>query len=721
MHALPQKLADLREEICAQVARQLTEQRLYVEKELKESTSNSEKSAIRHVCELLQPQIDTLSSRHDSDVETLWGKVKANFATCQEETAELTKQVQKQEKDLLARLISVKSELPTISARIKTLEEETYVLRQAPAELKKDLDDTVTKLSGGMERLRSQVSEEAAASRESGLALESKIRQATQVAQDVAEASEKSTLKTAAQASALEERLGSQFGDLQVRCEAAEKASLKEYIQKLVAETFGEVAAMEGTPPAVSSEGADSNQCSAVYRASRSSSKMKVDGDRDDIQALKSDVSSMLATVSSMERAVQDSLAKSLKDVQAEAEKKFDEATALKIQRVEASSKTFLAEGLEQLKARLLSLESDARRAADEARLGLLNAAQEASRDARQTAAGEADRRLARALQVLKAERGTDIAVFEQLRTEVQEELGQCARACRIECESAAESVVARLLRESGSQGSDSNSAATTRAMAECAGRVSADTAHLRMQFAEAKEAWDRGQESLRRELLNYVTREEGARGAVAAAATTGDIQFRLCEVNSTLERHREKLDVLSGHVKEVYKKNEQQDAADERLESQLSELRSASTSHVQGFIRALQVLGLIRAEPSTEVSPGGRTPVDHAPWEIQVSELLRWERLGLSLASRVECQWQKQKMASAQTLLAAVDRKADEKDLRNLSNKVQVLAGPAPYHQAASGGGTIPLPPVVDYAAATGPARKPQHLEPIGSKQLMA
>mmetsp|Transcript_46882 Transcript_46882/g.111602 ORF Transcript_46882/g.111602 Transcript_46882/m.111602 type:complete len:879 (-) Transcript_46882:111-2747(-) len=123
-------------------------------------------------------------------------------------------------------------------------------------------------------------------------------------------------------------------------------------------------------------------------------------------------------------------------------------------------------------------------------------------------------------------------------------------------------------------------------------------------------------------------------------------------------------------------------------LGSELSQVRAAATSLTHGVVKALQVLGLLREEVEVTDPKGqdGKALLVHRRWGIDVGDLLEWEKSGQPLASRVAQQWHPFERAEVPTVLALIERKANEADLRMLRAAIGGTLG-SPVKLASLGG----------------------------------
>ncbi|CAE8617785.1 unnamed protein product, partial [Polarella glacialis] len=691
MHALPQKLADLREEIGASVSRRFLEQRLGLEKQLKDSLENATEAGFQKARDQLEPQILALGTRLDAELAHVRDKVSTNSAISQQVTDALRLQMEKQEKDLLARFIGVKSELPALGARLKSAEEMVQKLRSTPAELRTEMSSFLEQINGSMERLRLQISDLAQRSKETqaGLSRETaEASQATSLRMDALVAKvEQSSKKAASLSSQVEERLQAQIAELNKQLDTVQHLSNASGPESCHDSSSHQLPEPDDSTfvTAAFAEGWDHQQ--EEHRSDQAQALIDMQAE---LQALRTEVAASLDAFNRSGEA----LAQGVQEAWIAQQLAFtasQEAAAAESQRLQESSTSVLSVQVEvgSLRACMRLTEQ----AACEAQQAAKSGAEEAAREARQMAAGEADRRLARALQLLKAERCADMAAqAEREQTRGEEACSQlsCSIAsCRQECEAAAETVVSRLLHVYV----DSGRASSGMSIAEPAGRLAATCSELRLQFAEAREAWDQGQAALRTELSGYVTLEEAAQGAAAAAKTNSEILMRLTHVDATFDRHRKEFERMGRSSREVFEHCDSHDARCDQLSEELTLTKTATTSLAQGVLKALQVLGLLREELGAEVLPpracDGKVPAHCAHWGIEVLDLLEWEKAGQSLASRVEKQWSRRKDQDAATVMSLVERKAEDKEFRSMATAFRRIAGaggplPSPSMRAA-------------------------------------
>eukprot|EP00927_Polykrikos_kofoidii_P002842 TRINITY_DN11138_c0_g1_i1.p1 TRINITY_DN11138_c0_g1~~TRINITY_DN11138_c0_g1_i1.p1 ORF type:complete len:861 (-),score=217.86 TRINITY_DN11138_c0_g1_i1:103-2685(-) len=245
----------------------------------------------------------------------------------------------------------------------------------------------------------------------------------------------------------------------------------------------------------------------------------------------------------------------------------------------------------------------------------------------------------------------------------------------------------------------------------------------------------------------------------------------RCNEVTTMLDSHRIRLEESVGDFAARYREV-RQEANESRLRGQreaialggeVTQLRAASSSLMNGVLKAFQVVGLLaRDEHVTEMhssgatterafapgSPsGGSTTIDGGVSRrgFEVEDLLKWEKSGRSLASRVERNWYKQEMAGIPNMMAMVHRKLElgEEDVSRLrsvlgadwSPESTSIMNSRPVNGFASGLSTMtspldriggvsspgPLLPTAPRPPHTAPARPPQGYKDFRTKQATA
>jgi len=305
---------------------------------------------------------------------------------------------------------------------------------------------------------------------------------------------------------------------------------------------------------------------------------------------------------------------------------------------------------------------------------------------------------------------------------EMRLDMKRTITTCQQECETAARQAVVGILPATASTPSQPSEWAE---LVSSAGQLAADTAGFRLQFAEAREAWDQGQAALRAEMQLYATRVEVEDAAVASAATTSELSKRLTHADAALDRHRNELDRLGRCVVDVRERCESRDTSLKNFGNQLATSNAATSSLCQGVVRALQVLGLVREELGVELlppcAPNGRVPDSFADCGMQTELLLQWEKAGQSLATRVEKNWSKRKAQNSRNMLELIERKAEDTDFHHW---VTMLKGqsnvPAPPPAVATSLGYAPSG--MSSVVTLPPPQTPRKLTPLSApKQVLA
>jgi len=319
-----------------------------------------------------------------------------------------------------------------------------------------------------------------------------------------------------------------------------------------------------------------------------------------------------------------------------------------------------------------------------------------------------ADWRIAEALAELRKGAKAESAALvegERRRCEEHELLQACARdrlqqvdGAEARCEAAAEAAVARLaqpLRTEMARGLQATlkhlDAKLARAQLEVVdpagtqlppscdvpalGLQSGEASELRVEAAASQRVIAEDFAELRTELRDYVARE-ACDAAAAAATTSGDMLRRLAAAESALDRQRGQLERMARELGTACGAA-QDEAAEARtvqrreadaLGSELARVRSAASSLTQGLLRALQLLGFLPEE--LEVLGPGTSDRCRG---MEVADLLEWEKAGQPLAARVAQAWRRYEAAGLPSLLALVDRKADQKELRAMSSSLRL------------------------------------------------
>jgi len=112
-------------------------------------------------------------------------------------------------------------------------------------------------------------------------------------------------------------------------------------------------------------------------------------------------------------------------------------------------------------------------------------------------------------------------------------------------------------------------------------------------------------------------------------------------------------------------------------LGNEITQLRASATSLTNGVMKAMQIIGFIREEAHTAGTTEGQEGKDGekksgkegdaVARSIEVEDLLEWEKVGKSLATRIARNWYQKESAGIPSLLAMVERKAETSQLEGL------------------------------------------------------
>jgi len=195
------------------------------------------------------------------------------------------------------------------------------------------------------------------------------------------------------------------------------------------------------------------------------------------------------------------------------------------------------------------------------------------------------------------------------------------------------------------------------------------EVATLQAQLAECRKKVHEESTALRSEMREQPSKKE-------VLDVSSQAMERHHELATALDQYKARLEAavadFSSRTREV-----RGEASEARLRmqretmalgSEITQLRSAATSLTNGVVKALQVIGFLQAEaqkPSTGTAEAeGEKDLVKA---LEVEDLLEWEKVGKSLASRIARHWYQMEAVGVTTLLAMVDRKADNDDLIRL------------------------------------------------------
>mmetsp|Transcript_43138 Transcript_43138/g.80969 ORF Transcript_43138/g.80969 Transcript_43138/m.80969 type:complete len:839 (-) Transcript_43138:85-2601(-) len=269
---------------------------------------------------------------------------------------------------------------------------------------------------------------------------------------------------------------------------------------------------------------------------------------------------------------------------------------------------------------------------------------------------------------------------------------------------------------------------------------LQSEAADIRQALKDARQKIYEEANSLRAELREQPTKKE----LVELASSTTE-QYN--ELNTALDGHRSRLEAaVAEYATRV--REARSEASEARLRMQretmalggeLTSLRAASTSLANGVLKSLQVLGLLREDADLTVSTktgisadAGKDGADGSATKaskehqrgIEVEDLLEWEKVGKSLATRVARQWYLKESAGIQTVLAMVDRKAESDEVNVLKalmrecspGSFSTLSGPMGKSGLMDTGSTQAPPSL----PASPQKAKPEGVSKIRQQQVM-
>jgi hypothetical protein len=222
----------------------------------------------------------------------------------------------------------------------------------------------------------------------------------------------------------------------------------------------------------------------------------------------------------------------------------------------------------------------------------------------------------------------------------------------------------------------------------------------LRAKLHATFEVFDKELAAARSEMREFALRREMADGAAASAKVTAELRKRIGEMESTVERQRTRLEVLFRDMQErVDSASSQVGESKERmmketfaLGSEMSGIRSAATSLVQGVLRALQVIGLFHSEMDFLPRSFEVAGLVTRRCGVEVCDLLEWEKSGQSLASRVSQHWESFQALGAPSMLAVMERKAEQKDVHAVGSTLRLVGSQSPPGTLQKPGGSTSL-----------------------------
>jgi len=199
---------------------------------------------------------------------------------------------------------------------------------------------------------------------------------------------------------------------------------------------------------------------------------------------------------------------------------------------------------------------------------------------------------------------------------------------------------------------------------------LESEAVNLRAALADARKKIYDEANSLRAELREQPTKRE----LVELASTMTD-QYN--EVNKAIDGNRTRLEsAMADYGTRV--REARSEATEARLRMQretmalggeLTNLRAATSSLASGVLKSLQVMGFVRDEADTSLGEGGSKESHRA---IQIEDLLEWEKVGKSLATRIARQWYLKESKGISTMLAMVESKAEAEELVGLKKMMR-------------------------------------------------
>lgn len=207
---------------------------------------------------------------------------------------------------------------------------------------------------------------------------------------------------------------------------------------------------------------------------------------------------------------------------------------------------------------------------------------------------------------------------------------------------------------------------------------LQSEATDLRASLADARKKIYEEANSLRAELREQPTKRE----LVELASTTTE-QYN--ELNNAIDGHRTRLEAaVADYGTRVREARSEASEARLRMQretmalgSELTTLRAAASSLANGVLKSLQVIGFLREEADAsaadgekvvkrtmaEGGDGGDGKKDHHRG-IEIEDLLEWEKVGKSLATRIARQWYLKESSGIPNMISLVDRKAESEEL---------------------------------------------------------
>lgn len=199
------------------------------------------------------------------------------------------------------------------------------------------------------------------------------------------------------------------------------------------------------------------------------------------------------------------------------------------------------------------------------------------------------------------------------------------------------------------------------------------EATNLRASMADARKKIHEEASALRAEL-----REQPSKRELGELASTTTAQYN--ELSNVIDSHRSRLEAVvaecGSRVREA-----RGEAGEARLRmqretmtlgSELTTLRAAASSLANGLFKTLQVLGFLRDEVDCASGKDAGNMMKEHHRGIEIEDLLEWEKVGKSLATRIARQWYVKESAGISSVLSMVERKVDIEDLATLKSLIR-------------------------------------------------
>lgn len=249
------------------------------------------------------------------------------------------------------------------------------------------------------------------------------------------------------------------------------------------------------------------------------------------------------------------------------------------------------------------------------------------------------------------------------------------------------------------------------------------ETTDIRREIADARKKIYEETTVLRAELREQPTKRE-----FVELASTATEQYN--ELNSAIEGHRFRLEaVASEHNTRLRETKVEMNEARLRMQqeamalgSEITTLRSASSSLANGVLKALQVIGVMREDVETASGSEGvdalKEKRDHH-LSIEIEDLLEWEKLGKSLAARIARQWyvKEKESTGIVTMLSLVERKAEADEILVLKELIREYLD---KRTAASNGTNSTMTPYSPISPKTDAETPPRGVSMVREQRLV-